>query len=190
MIKCSECSKENISKANYCKYCGKLISEKEKENASKSIAVVWLERLKKVINIITLDFVKGNKVLKIAYVVIVFLVGIYMLCTMGSSLKVVDNEFYDVKYNKSSQEYYLFLEDEESRKVDLQLYVPNKINDLNIGYYDDEGLLLFDEHYSKDDAITLLANKDLDNYYVISDSNNKNNKIKIFVYSKDVMDNE
>lgn len=190
-MKCSKCHKKNIREANYCKYCGKAFTDTEKERAAHSGGMRFVnvfQKLKKLDEIRTLSIIKDNVIVKIVVLVIVLGIGIYNIITMGGDLKVLDNKIYDVKYNDKTSEYYVLL-DKDNRdniiEVSLDLFIPNHIKKLNFAYYDEAGELINENQYDKDDKLMVSANRLKDNYYIVSDADDKNENIKVYVYYED-----
>ncbi len=198
-MKCSKCHKKNISKANYCQKCGKKFTDNEKTQ-NDSVLVVLGKIIKKIVDVVTLNFITDHPVVRIMYVLVVFLIGVYMVMTMGFRLRIIDGKLYDVRYNDDSKTYYVFVdnnneENEQITQIDLQLYIPNRINKLDLTYFDEENNLISEEKYAKKDRITLNVNIDDNNYYIINDGNNKKDRMKVYVYygdvlNKGVIDNE
>ena len=71
-------------------------------------------------------------------------------------------------------------------KLNLDLYVPNNIDNLDIKYYSENNEQIYSLQISKEEQMEFIANTDKNNYYIISA--NENNKIKLFVYYPKVGD--
>ena len=169
-MKCHECGKHNMKKANYCKKCGYKFTEEEKKHKNNSIVVTILTWVKRFYEAITLKIFTDSKIVQALYVLGVFAIGIYMVLTMGNSLRILESDIYDVKYNQKTEEYYIFLDqDQNESKVDVQLYVPNRVEKLHLAYYHEDGSMIEEETYKKEDKITLSVNKTENNYYMLSD---------------------
>ncbi len=184
-MKCIKCREKNITNANYCTKCGYKFSDEEKKK--KNIFTVILDFLKFVYNVVTLKIFTDSNIVQVAYVVGVFCLGIYMLFSMGIHLKVLDSSQYEVLYNKDSNVYYVLLDDNVDASVLVNMYVPNKISTFNVSYYKENGSLIENNKLEKDNKVTLAVNQNTNNYYVISDSDDNNEYIKVFIYYKNMV---
>ncbi len=189
-MKCESCKKKNMRKANYCKKCGRKFTEEEKANAKKSGIDVILEAYTTVKDFITLDIFFDSKLVKAFFVLLVLGIGIYMVCTMGWNLRVLQGEDYIVKYNQEIDTYYVLIDNELQEKppkeeVDVSVYVPNRVETLDLEYYDESNNLLETEEHAKEDRYTLTVNLKENNYYILSNHDKKEEKVKIYVYYVD-----
>ena len=189
-MKCESCKKKNMRKANYCKKCGRKFTEEEKENAKKVGIDVILDAYTTVKDFITLEMFTNIKIVKVFFVLLVLAVGIYMVCTRGWNLRVVQGEDYIVKYNQEKDTYYVlfdyqFQEEPPLEEVDVSVYVPNRIETLDLEYYDESNNLLETEEHAKEDRYTLTVNLKENNYYILSNHDKKEEKVKIYVYYVD-----
>lgn len=182
-MKCQKCGKENIKKANYCKFCGKEFSQKEKDAAKNKGFVAKLRKFDKWYEVCTLKVITDHILVKILIILLILFPGIYSLFKNGSHLKILDTNKYNITYNNKDQEYYIYLEQNTAKDVPLSLFVPNKIKKLQINYYNSENKVLEKDKINIDKEIILKANSTEDNYYIISATNNQKEKLKIYVYN-------
>lgn len=187
-MKCHNCHKDNIRKANYCKMCGTEFTKKEKEEASRQGLTGILITLTDWYEKVTLQKITGHIAFQIASVILVLGIGLYFIFTNGTNLNVLSSDEYNLEYNSKNKEYYVLLDKEDrvnQLETALELYVPNRIDQLKVTYYDDNDNVLSEKDFSPEDQILVSANLSQDNYYVISNPKNKKENIKIFVYYED-----
>lgn len=180
-MKCSKCDFENIIKASYCNKCGAEFTEDEKKKAYGKTIYGKIEKMEKIKSIVTLEKITGNIVFKILSLLIVLGIGIYFLLTMGINTKLLNSKEYEIFYNQEANEYYLLADDNHSY-VDVSLYRPNRAQKMIVYHYDINNNLLEEKEIKKEETVKLSTFKD--DYYVIKSeySNNKEQKLKVFVY--------
>ncbi len=176
-MKCVKCKKENITKANYCKTCGSQFSKEEQEKARKKTLVGKIERLEKAYNLCTLKAITGSTIFKVISLLIVLLIGLYFLFNFGNKVKLLESPEYKIEYNTKLKEYYLLVKNDE---VDLNLFVPNKIDNLGVKIVNKNNQEISRTEYEKNDEIKLFANGE--DYYYLIDDNKVDDILKIFVY--------
>ena len=110
-------------------------------------------------------------------------VGIYFLLTMGWNTKILNSDDYSIFYNKTSNEYYLVVDDNVDL-VDVSLYRPNRLKKMLIYHYDLDNNKLGEKEIKSNDMVELTTYSD--DYYIIESkySNKKTEKIKVFAYHK------
>lgn len=179
-MKCIKCQSKNINKANYCKNCGYHFSKAEQEAAKKRTLVGKIERLEKIYKTCTLQVITGNIIFKILSLLIVLFIGIYFLFHYGNKVTILENANYHIQYNTKSNEYYLLVKDDETN---LDLFIPNKIDSLEIKLLDENNQELEHQTYQKDSEIKLKTNYE-GSYYLLNTFNNDklDNTLKIVVY--------
>ncbi len=179
-MKCIKCKCKNITKANYCKNCGYHFSKEEQEAAKKRTLVGKVERLEKIYKTCTLQIITGNIIFKIASLLIVLFVGIYFLFHYGNKVTILENTNYQIEYNTELDEYYLLVKDDETN---LDLFVPNKIDSLDVKLLDENNQELEGKKYNKNSEIKLKTTG-TSNYYLLNTiSNNQvDDTLKILVY--------
>lgn len=181
-MKCIKCTEENINKANYCKKCAYKFSKKEQEIARKHTFVGKLELLEKVYNVCKLKIITDHILFKILSVLFVLSVGIYVLLNDGIDLKLLNSKEYEIQYNTKNEEYYLI---SEKDKIPLNLYVPNRVENIEIKHYSKDGKMLEKNKYVKGDDIILEAYSE--DYYILKVNylHDSSEKIKIYVFQKE-----
>ncbi len=187
-MKCLKCHKENVYKANFCKYCGNKFTEEEKEIAKRKGFTGFLRMVSEWYDKTSLSVATGHPAYQIASVILVLCVGIYFIITKGTDLRLLESPNYKIQYNENNDEYYLlFSKEKENRNVSvpLELYVPNRIEKLQVIYYNDQDEILEENIYDKDATINLKPN-----FYVIKDLSNKEKELKVGVYFEGEETNE
>lgn len=187
-MKCESCKSKNVLKANYCQKCGKKFTEEEKEAAYNKTIFGKIDSIKKIFDVATLNAITGHIIFKIVSLLIVLGIGIYFLLSMGINTKILDSSYYEVFYNKESDEYYLLVDDNKD-SVELNIYRPNRAKEINVYTYDLNDKEKNKVVLSKDDKITL--NTYQDDYHIIESkySNNKQENIKLSLYHKNDISN-
>ncbi len=182
-MKCSKCRCKNIVKANYCKSCKYKFTDKEKEKAYNKTLFGKVEFIEKWYSRLTLQAITGHIAFKICSILFILMIGIYTLFTMGITTKILDSKDYKIYYNKNLKEYYLLV-DSSLSEVDVNLYKPNRLKNLNVLHYDSNNKLL--EKISERDNKNIILKTYNDDYYVLESkySNKKMDKIKVIVYKE------
>lgn len=185
-MKCSKCGCNNIIKASYCKDCNNKFTDKEKDIAYKKTFISKLENVETWYKRLTLSNITGNIIFKIASLIIILVIGIYTVITMGINTKILDSNDYQIFYNKNEKEYYLLV-DNNLDEVNINLYKPNRLEELSIIHYNNENEVIDEINYENNKSIIL--NTYDNDYYVLKSKYKGNNTddLKVIVYKeKDV----
>lgn len=162
-MKCIKCRTKNITKANYCKRCAYKFSEVEQKAARKKTFIGKIEILENAYNVCTLKKFTGHILFKIGSLLIVLIIGISFWVKDGINLKLLDSDNYDIYYNVNEKEYYLQTNND---KVLLNLYVPNRTEEIIITHYTETDEQIEEKKYSpKDEIILETMEKE---YYVLN----------------------
>ncbi len=183
-MKCIKCQTKNINQANYCKNCGNEFTEKEKKAAARWTFVWILEKIEKGISIFKGEFkilsiVTDTLVFKILSIVIVLAVGVNFYMKNGNEVQIREGEDYRVQYNTETDEYYVLVNEKETR---LNVYVPNDVEKMDLRHYDEKGNILDEKELSTQDDIVLEAADE--DYYVLNVVQGKKNiefKLSVFL---------
>ena len=179
IMKCIKCGTKNINKANYCKTCGYHFS-KEEQKAAKKWSLVWiLECIDKGLSVVDLSIITGSIYFKILSIVIVLLIGIHGWFINGLNIKIMESDDYKIQYNTKIKEYYLLTEKDE---INLNVYLPKKIDTIYVEHYDKNSNVLNEEKYQDLNKIILDSNSD-DDYYILKADNNLK-QLKVYVYQE------
>lgn len=162
-MKCIKCRTNNINKANYCKKCAYQFSKAEQNVARRKTLIGKIECLEKAYNLCTLKVITDHIAFKICSLIIVLIVGISFWIKDGIDLKLLDSDDYDIQYNVNEKEYYLMTYND---KVLLNLYVPNRTDEIIITHYDENDNILEQKIYQPDEEI-ILETKEKE-YYVLN----------------------
>ena len=182
MMKCPKCSTKNIVKASYCKECKYEFTEEEQEKAYKKTFFGRLEGLETWYNHLTLSTITDHIAYKILMLLIVLGLGLYYYFTRGIDTNILESESYTVYYNNKDKEYYLVTED-DIEEIVLNLYLPNRVMELDIEYYGLDNKLIDKEVFEEGKDIKLKAYKS-DYYMLVSKYEIETEKLKVFVYPK------
>ncbi|MBE6146864.1 MAG: zinc ribbon domain-containing protein [Firmicutes bacterium] len=187
-MECIKCQTKNINKANFCKKCGYHFSKAEQDSAKKGTFVWVLEKVNDLKSILDLSFITENIIFRILTIILILGIGIYSWITNGINIKLLENPNYKIQYNTKLDEYYLLV---DSNKTTLDLYIPNRTNQLVIKHLDENNQLLFEKDYQIEEKIVLESTSSND-YYLLEAKyqNNKQEKIKIYIYKEGSVDVE
>lgn len=174
-MNCKKCKKKNINKANFCKYCGNEFTEKERKYAKRKTIVGKLELIEKGYKLWKFKFITDSIIFKIASLIILIIIGIYLTINNGNDIKIMKSDMYQVEYNTKSDEYYLLVDKD---KINLDLYVPNNIKKIRIKHMNKNGDIILEDDYEINEEISLDYNAN-DDYYLLD---SKDKEIKFFVY--------
>ena len=179
-IICQKCFKDNILDAKYCIKCGNKFTDKELSNARKYTFVGVLELIDKINDIKNLSFITKNKIVRIAFIIIILLIGLFNLYLNGNTIKLTKNNNYQIKHYKDT--YYVVLDKE---KTILDLYIPNRVNYLEVEFIDNN-ILTNKTKINLNEKIELSSN-DEDSYYLINGITNQDKetiKVKLVYEGK------
>ena len=169
-MKCSKCGYENLLKANYCYKCGNQFTQQEKDAAKEKALIGKIEKAEeakgkfdKIKDILTLSFITDNVFVRLALIIAPFIISLVLGGgSGGNQMKIRDSNEYDVYYNTSTQEYFVEM---DSGSVNLQLYVPQETESINIYFAESSGYNYQVGNYSVTDAI--YVNENSNGYYTI-----------------------
>lgn len=183
-MKCSKCNTKNIIKALYCKKCGNKFTKEEQEKAYSKTIFGKYELYKKWKKRFNLGFITGSNYFKAFILLVIIGFGVYYWYINGINTKILESDYYEIYYSEELDEYYLVVDD-DTTEVGLNLYFPNRLEDIEINHYSTDDVLIKEIDKNKDDEIVLETyNND---YYVITSkyTGDKEEDLKIFVYNKD-----
>lgn len=183
-MQCHRCYKENINKANYCRYCGTKFSEEEKEKASYYGIVGILRRIEKWYKATTAYDITQELWFKLSSVIILLVSGIYWTISLGTGIHLLESSLYHVFYQQEQDEYYVFVNGpkEDILEVPLQIYIPNTVDGLKITHYDEDNSVISEEEHGTKSELSLPVNISGNTYYIISDISNNEKPLKIRIY--------
>lgn len=182
-MKCNRCKKENLRKANFCQSCGKKFTDKEKEEAMKSTTIGTIKYYEEWIDEHTIVKYLKHPLTKVIYILGILAIGFYNIYEMGTELKIMNGDNYEVSYNTEADEYYIVTDEPpKDGKVYLSMYIPNKVETMTVDYYNPDGVLLETENKTNHEGIVLNINTLANNYYTIKDDQKDSKKLKVFIY--------
>lgn len=181
-MKCIKCREVNINKANYCKKCAYKFSKEEQKIARSNTFVGKLELLEKAYSVCKLKIITDHILFKIFSIIFILSIGIYIWINNGIDLKLLNSEEYKVQYNIKEEEYYLI---SEKDKISLNLYIPNRVENIEINHYSKDKKIIEKLEYNKDGDIILEAHSE--DYYILKVNylHNKSTKLKIYVFEEE-----
>lgn len=182
-MKCSKCKKNNIIKAQYCKFCGKKFSEEEQKTAYQKTIFYKLEYAKDLYDKLTLSNITSHWLFRTIVLLVILSFGLYKVFINGNVMNIKESDLYQLIYNNKDKEYYLIVAD-NTQNVAVNLYIPNKTEKIITNHYDQNGDLIKKKSYDVFDD--LLVDVCDDDYYIIKAvySNHKSTEIKMIVYNE------
>ena len=123
---CSKCKEKNIYKANYCKKCGYVFSEEEKEKAYGDTIFGAFDRLENFYLTFSLNKILGASWFKAITLIAVISFGIYSYMN-NNQFRILENENYEIQYNTNTNEYYII---SEMNEIDVDFYIPKQLNQI------------------------------------------------------------
>lgn len=183
-MKCPDCKTKNINDANYCINCCHKFTESElKLSRSKSLVGLFdkIDKINKVKDYATLKVITGSLAFKILTIVVILLVGAYSIFNKGNNLRIEESKQYQIEYNQKLDEYYLIVKDKETN---LNLYIPNKTEKIILKVYDSNNNVISKKEIKRNTNIKL-ETKNNEEYYIIESSNDKYDKLKVYLFSKE-----
>lgn len=176
-MRCIKCRKENINKANFCKYCAYQFSKKEQKAAKRRTIPGKLEFLESIYNLKGLNFIFGSNIFKIVFCVFMILVNVYVYYTSANHLKLLNSEEYSIE--QKSDEYYIKVSKDN---VNLLLFVPKKIDDLKVKHMSLDNQILNEFSYENGAKLLLGVNESGDYYLIDAEKES----LKVYVYKEGV----
>lgn len=185
-MKCTKCNKNNIKKANYCKYCGNKFSEKEKKEAKSKGIIANIRKFESWYNKLTLKCITDSTIFKVLLLILIIFLGVLNLTRGNVTFHILESDKYEIKYNEVKNEYYIILNNngdlDNYGKVSLDLYIPNKVNNINVIKYNEKDEEINNTLYSVKDEISVYANTIENEYYILKTDVNRSNEIKVYIY--------
>ncbi len=177
-MRCVKCGIKNITKADYCKRCGYKFSEEEQKKARRKTVIGKIELIESIYNTCTLKVITDHIIFKICSLLIILAIGICFWVNNGLNLKLLDGDNYDISYNTTENEYYLLTKD---TKVFLNLYVPNRTEEIKIIHYGVDNNKMEEKKYKPMEKIVLETK--VREYYILKANflGNKNETFKFYV---------
>lgn len=169
-MKCSKCGTENLMKASYCKNCGARFSDAEKQQAKNDATVTKLKKAEerieqgsKLADILTLKFITENVYVRLALIVLPFVLSLIISGGDKSAIKIRESDQYRLRYEAGEEMYYV---DVDTDTVNLLLYVPKDTQSVQAYFTDLSGVREDTMEFSLDRCITLPARED--GFYTVS----------------------
>ncbi len=179
-MKCIKCRTVNVHNANFCMNCSYKFSEREQESAEKWTFIGIIKRIEKFKESVSFGWLLDHLAFKIGSIIGVLAIGLGIMLTNGIEFKIVESDNYVGSYNEKLDEYYLYSKKDE---IELNLYIPKKIDGLVIKHFDNNDKVLSDIEYDDITDIVLDTNGSND-YYTLEAKYSENDKdmIKLFIY--------
>ena len=180
-MKCQKCHYKNIKRANYCIQCGNKFSKEEKEKAQKEGIVYKIKKIEDWYNKLTLKKWTEHKLVKIAIILGVLLLGLYNYFT-NNKLALLISDKYNIKYNVNTNDYYVYLNDKNLDNlgtIALNMQIPSYAKNINLKKYNTNNAEIENINYQRNDNIVVEASTTKEDYYIIDDGKTS---LKVYVY--------
>lgn len=178
---CKHCNEKNRLEAEFCKKCGKSFNEEEREASKYNGIIGFIKFIEDKYNKFSLKFIFDSNKFKALLLIIFSLISIYNFTIKGGNrIQIKENENYLVEYNDKDKEYYVTFKNDEEQLLDL--HIPNNIETIEITKYSENDIEIDKKLIKPNEEITLNANTDSNDYYIIKDNNSSDDYIKVLVY--------
>lgn len=190
-MKCKKCNSENRAAASYCQNCGSKFTKYEQDKAkSKTVEGIFvraLEAVDKLKSILDLSIITDTIWFKILSVFVVLGIGVYFCFQNGNHIRLLESTSYQINYNKNLEEYYLLVDQNETK---LNLYIPYRNQDIVIKHMLDESQL--DSKVYQDGSDIILTSNQEKDYYLIIGKNlrRKQEVLKVYIYKRELKQDE
>ncbi len=181
-MKCKNCGKENLIKAQYCHNCGHPFTREERQSVYDSTVWSKLDKLKKAKEFITLETFTSHPVFRILFLALLILIGVLTNTNKGTVMRPLESDEYTVGYNQELEEYYLFTEKDS---VAVPLYLPGKPEKVRISA-DKEDNHVFTREYNLSESPVLTKDSSVV-YTVYGVYEGKEEKITVLLFDRSVL---
>ncbi|MBR4035990.1 MAG: zinc ribbon domain-containing protein [Oscillospiraceae bacterium] len=151
-MNCKNCKTKNITKAHYCKNCGKPFTQEDRDKAYNRTIYGVIKNARKLKSYATLSFITSKTWFKALTLAAILLYGVAQLKINGIEMKVRPSQYYNVQYNTVNKEYYIT---SEYQKIGLNLYLPKETSNIAVMQMDFDENVKNVQNYSQDDDIII-----------------------------------
>ena len=178
-MRCRNCGRENLLRANYCAECGAPFAQEQRDAAYSRTVYAKLDWLDDAWQTLKLDKITGNLFFRIAVLALIVLVGWSNIRDHGATdFSVLDGEDYEVQYNAAAQEFYILSQEDT---VTVSLYVPGKAEDLQVDCLNIAGEVLESVQYEVGVDIAL-ENRQRAHYRITALYEDESRTITVYTY--------
>lgn len=174
---CPNCSRDNISSANFCRYCGHSFSEDDRQAAYESSVYGKLDKAKKAKDIVTLSVITDSLWFRILTIALILALGIWLRTSGVHGFRLESSDDYEIQYLEETDTYYLIAEEDT---VPLRLIVPYGTKSLKVKELDEEEDVVSSDSFDLDEGVTLAVSGE--NHYKLSTSNGKKTTGTLLLY--------
>ena len=96
----------------------------------------------------------------------------------GTSFALKNSSYYDIHYNESLDEYYLY---SDESTINLQFYIPNTCEKINVYTLDLNDSNIQTTSYDIDDSVSLINTQDV-HYRIEAFDDKKNESVTIYTF--------
>lgn len=126
---CKYCGNPNQTKANYCRFCGKPFTDRDRQEAYDKTIFGMLDKLEDIKSWLDLSKITGNRIFRAAVLMVLLALVLVNIGRNGSHLAIQKSEDYTVAYNQEADEYYVLTEKEE---ISLNTYLPKTADTITV----------------------------------------------------------
>ena len=179
---CKYCKTKNRLEAEYCKGCGRKFSDTDRDKSHFHGPIGKINLIEEIYNKVFFKKILDSNLFKLVLLLIFVAINVYNFSFKGGNkIQLVNSKNYKIEYNEKVDDYYIILNKDESSQV-LNVYIPNSIKSLESVKYSEDNSILENNKLKVGDPIVIEANTDENNYYVIKDSKDSTNSLKVLVY--------
>lgn len=177
---CKKCGYNNIEFIDYCSNCGEKFLETEKQNSYDKTIFGLIDKIEDLIATLKLQKITSHPIFRAMVLVAILLIGLFLTRVNGNEMTVLKSENYLVQQNSKNNDFYILTDENQ---IDLLLYLPRKVEKLQMEVVQDEKVLNKTE-INLEEGISLKVNKD--GYYVfLADYGEKSESITVYVLPND-----
>lgn len=128
-MKCLKCESPLTYGDKFCNICGEKIEKRVYEEDYKKTIWGKIDKLTDWYDTLLFKKITDSIIFKIVILVLILLWGVFDVYTDLADIRILESENYTAEYNKKSDEYYIYTNDEE---VILNVYVPGYTENVKV----------------------------------------------------------
>lgn len=179
-MNCLKCGETNVTKAQFCKKCGREFSDEERDEAYEKTVYGKIEKLEKLHGYISLEAITTHPAFRIAVLVLILIWGLYVGRPHGNHLTILESDNYQVQQNEVNEDFYVLT---ERNTVTLRLYFPEEPEMIRLQICQ-EGEVLEEKEFVAEDAITVERSLEV-SYRVEAEYGKKTEDIHLYVINEE-----
>jgi len=179
-MNCLKCGETNVTKAQFCKKCGREFSDEERDEAYEKTVYGKIEKLEKLQSYISLEAITTHPIFRIAVLLLILIWGLYVGRPNGHEMTILRSDSYQVSQNETNEDYYVLT---RQNTVTLRMYFPQEPKTIRLQTYQNDGVLE-ELEFTVDDLIRVERDPDV-SYRIEADYGSKTEAIRLYVLTED-----